>query len=113
MQFLTTEQAAARLGVSPRRVQIMAQSGRLPASRFGRALMIKEEDLALVSDRKTGRPKKADGVLAPEETPITRAEMKAGDVVRTPPASAPARTNKTSGKIQTNPVKNRAAKKGK
>jgi hypothetical protein len=37
----------------------MAQSGRLPASRFGRALMIKESDLALVADRKPGRPPKA------------------------------------------------------
>jgi excisionase family DNA binding protein len=35
MEFLTTEQVAEKLGVTPRRVQAMAQSGRLPASRFG------------------------------------------------------------------------------
>jgi excisionase family DNA binding protein len=58
MEFLTTEQVAERLGVGPRRVQAMVKSGRLPASRFGRALMIKESDLALVADRKPGRPSK-------------------------------------------------------
>jgi excisionase family DNA binding protein len=42
MDFLTTEQSAEKFGVTPRRVQAMAQAGRLPASRFGRALMIRE-----------------------------------------------------------------------
>ena len=42
-----------------RRVQAMIKDGRLPASRFGRALVIRESDLALVADRKTGRPPKA------------------------------------------------------
>jgi excisionase family DNA binding protein len=41
MEFLTTEQAAEKLGVTIRRVQAVAQSGRLPARRFGRALMIR------------------------------------------------------------------------
>lgn len=61
MEFLTTEQVAARLGITPRRVQAMAKSGRLPASRFGRSLMIKESDLALVAVRKRGRPPKVVG----------------------------------------------------
>lgn len=61
MEFLTAEQVAVRLGITPRRVQAMAQSGRLPASRFGRSLMIKESDLALVAGRKRGRPPKAEG----------------------------------------------------
>jgi len=38
----------------------MAKAGRLPAIRFGRALMIKEKDLALVADRKPGRPPLTD-----------------------------------------------------
>jgi excisionase family DNA binding protein len=59
MPFFTSEQAANRLGVTVRRIQAMAQSGRLPSTRFGRALMIKESDLALVADRKLGRPMKA------------------------------------------------------
>ncbi len=59
MDELTAQQVAERLGVSVRRVQAMIKDGRLPASRFGRALVIRESDLALVADRKTGRPPKA------------------------------------------------------
>ncbi len=59
MNELTAQQVAERLGVTVRRVQAMIKDGRLPASRFGRALVIRESDLALVADRKTGRPPKA------------------------------------------------------
>ena len=59
MDELTAQQVAERLGVTVRRVQAMIKDGRLPASRFGRALVIRESDLALVADRKTGRPPKA------------------------------------------------------
>jgi excisionase family DNA binding protein len=59
MAILTTAQAAERLGVSPRRVQQLVKDGRLPAGQFGGALMIKEEDLKLVENRKVGRPPKA------------------------------------------------------
>jgi excisionase family DNA binding protein len=58
MDELTAQQVAERLGVTVRRVQAMIKDGRLPASRFGRALVIRESDLALVADRKTGRPPK-------------------------------------------------------
>lgn len=59
MAILTTAQAAERLGVSARRVQQLVKDGRLPAEQFGGALMIKEEDLKLVKNRKVGRPPKA------------------------------------------------------
>ncbi|HJR06893.1 MAG TPA: helix-turn-helix domain-containing protein [Pyrinomonadaceae bacterium] len=58
MDFLTTKQAAERLGITPRRVQALIEAGRLPAQKFGRDYMIKEKDLKLVEDRKVGRPKK-------------------------------------------------------
>jgi excisionase family DNA binding protein len=60
MAMITAEQTAERLGISVRRVQAMVMSGRLPASRFGRALAIDEADLALVADRRPGRPPKAE-----------------------------------------------------
>ncbi len=56
MNFLTTKEAAGRLGVTTVRVCAMITAGRLPAQRFGRAYMIKEADLKLVQDRKPGRP---------------------------------------------------------
>ena len=59
MRTLTTKEAAGRLGVTVRRVNDLITSGRLPASRFGRAYMIKESDLRLVKDRQPGRPRKA------------------------------------------------------
>ncbi|HYP25526.1 MAG TPA: helix-turn-helix domain-containing protein [Blastocatellia bacterium] len=58
MKILTAAQAAERLGVSVRRVQQLVKAGRLPASEFGGSLMIQESDLALVEDRKPGRPRK-------------------------------------------------------
>jgi excisionase family DNA binding protein len=56
MDFLTTKQAAERLGITPRRVQALIEAGRLPAQKFGRDYMILEGDLKLVEDRKVGRP---------------------------------------------------------
>jgi excisionase family DNA binding protein len=56
MNTLTTEQAAARLGITPTRVRVLIRSGRLPAARFGRAHVINEEDLRFVANRKRGRP---------------------------------------------------------
>jgi excisionase family DNA binding protein len=58
MGFLTTKQAAKRLGITPRRVQALIEAGRLPAQKFGRDYMIQEADLKLVEERKVGRPKK-------------------------------------------------------
>lgn len=58
MSALTTQQAADRLGVSPRRVVAMIQAQQLPASKFGRDYMIEKADLKLVKNRKAGRPRK-------------------------------------------------------
>ena len=44
-----------------RRVQQLVKAGRLPAKVFGGSLMIEEKDLALVAERKPGRPKKKCG----------------------------------------------------
>jgi excisionase family DNA binding protein len=58
MDFLTTKEVAEKLGVKVRMVQLLIQSGRLPATKFGRDYMIRERDLKLVENRKVGRPKK-------------------------------------------------------
>ena len=58
MGSLSTAEAAERLGISARRVQQLAKAGCLPAKTFGGSLMIEEMDLALVAERKPGRPKK-------------------------------------------------------
>jgi len=62
--FLATDEAAAILGVSSRRVRAMIAAGQLPnTQRIGsgkRAVhLIARADLDLVKDRKSGRPPKA------------------------------------------------------
>ena len=56
--YLTTQEAAEKLGVSVRRIVALINSGDLPSSRIGRSHVIKETDLELVKDRKPGRPAK-------------------------------------------------------
>ena len=58
-ETLTTGQAAERLGVSVGRVRQMIQAGRLPATKFGNANVIRAADLKPLQDRKPGRPPKA------------------------------------------------------
>lgn len=55
--MLTVTEAAARLGVSPRRVQALIQAGRLPATRFGRAWQLREATVAAFQRRPEGWPK--------------------------------------------------------
>ncbi len=55
--FLTTKEVAEKLGVSVGRVQQLIAEGRLPATKIGQTNLVKESDLKLVEDRKTGRPK--------------------------------------------------------
>jgi excisionase family DNA binding protein len=59
MAVITTKQAATKLSLSVKRVQALIKAGRLPAALFGGVYAINEKDLALVKDRKPGRPKKA------------------------------------------------------
>ena len=56
VKFLTTADAADRLGVSQRRVLALIKDGRLPTQRLGRDHLIEEASLNLVKDRKPGRP---------------------------------------------------------
>lgn len=58
--FITTKQAADRLGVSVGRVRQLIAEGRLPAQKVGRDNLIDEKDLELVADRKPGRPPTRD-----------------------------------------------------
>ncbi len=59
--FLTTKEVAEKLGVSVGRVQQFIAEGRLPATKIGQTNLVKESDLKLVQDRKTGRPPKVKG----------------------------------------------------
>lgn len=56
--FIDVKEAAARLGVSYRRAVQLIESGKLPAQRFSRVFLVNPDDLALVADRKPGRPPK-------------------------------------------------------
>lgn len=86
--MLTTKETAERLGITVGRVRQMVISGQLPSEKFGRDLMIAESDLALVSDRKAGRPKKegaaavANGATGAKTVaasqPTTKATKKGG-----------------------------------
>ena len=60
MAVVGTKEAAARLGVSVRRVQAMIRQGLIPAKKLGRDWIIDQGDLQRVSakDRKPGRPRK-------------------------------------------------------
>ena len=59
--FLTTKEVAEKLGVSVGRIQQFIAEGRLPATKIGQTNLVKESDLQLVQDRKTGRPNKTKG----------------------------------------------------
>lgn len=55
-KIMDTAAAADALGVSRRRVVQLVNEGRLPAQRIGRDYAIAAAALALVKDRKPGRP---------------------------------------------------------
>jgi excisionase family DNA binding protein len=56
--ILSTAQAAEELGLSINRVNVLLNSGRIPASKLGWAWMIRRGDLEAVRNRPTGRPRK-------------------------------------------------------
>lgn len=68
--YLTTEEAAQRLGVTVGRVRQMIIDGTLETQRFGRAHMISEEALKAAEGRKTKR--------GPEPKSKTETASKAG-----------------------------------
>lgn len=58
-EFISTEEAARRLGISQRRVRVLCETGRFPtARRVGRDWIINPAELKLVENRKPGRPPK-------------------------------------------------------
>ena len=57
-KYLTTAEAAGRLGVSPTRVRQLILAERLRSIKIGRDLYIEEAWLESVYHRKVGRPKK-------------------------------------------------------
>jgi excisionase family DNA binding protein len=68
--YITTTEAAARLGISSARVRQLVLRGDLPATKFGPVNMVKEADLELVRHRPAaGRP---------PNVPATKAAKKDG-----------------------------------
>lgn len=74
-KLITVSQAADALSLHRTRVHALIKAGRLPAIRTGSVLLIREADLALVADRKPGRPPKAE--VKPESKPAKKAAKKA------------------------------------
>jgi excisionase family DNA binding protein len=58
MKLLTATEAARALGISKQRICYLLAAGRLPATRFGQAWMIRERDLAAFVRLPRGRPAK-------------------------------------------------------
>jgi excisionase family DNA binding protein len=88
-KLLSTTEAAERLGVTVPRVQSFIWEGRLPAFKVGRAYAIKESDLALVADRKPGRPP----MTGEEKT--ARAKKRAKNTTASKPAKKTAKKKAT------------------
>jgi excisionase family DNA binding protein len=61
MKVIGTTEAAKRLGVSPNRVRVLIDSGRLKAQKVGREYAINPSDLKAVKKRTPGRPKSRKG----------------------------------------------------
>lgn len=80
MKHLSVKDAAGLLGVDSSRVRQLILGGRLPAQKIGNTYVISEEDLALVADRKWGRPaKKTDTADATAEaSPVIEANAPDG-----------------------------------
>jgi excisionase family DNA binding protein len=59
-RFLSTAEAAGRLGISERRVRVLIEEGRLPAQKIGHQWIIHPDDLerSEIADRRPGRPPK-------------------------------------------------------
>ncbi len=77
METLTTKETAERLGVTVPRVHALIKAGRLPAEKRGRDVFIKESDLALVINRKPGRPPQAKPETASTNGTTKRTATKA------------------------------------
>jgi excisionase family DNA binding protein len=76
--YITTTEAAERLGVSSARVRQLVSDGTLPAQKFGPVNMVKVSDLELARNRPgVGRPPKAKPeAKAPRSRSRKKAEAK-------------------------------------
>ena len=54
--YITTTEAAERLGISSARVRQLVESGDLPVTKFGPVNMVKETDLELIQERRSVEP---------------------------------------------------------
>jgi excisionase family DNA binding protein len=77
-EMITPQDVADRLRLTVYRVHQLIRAGKLPATSFGRFYLVNEDDLALVANRPTGRPKKAETAEkvsgVPVEYPLEAAE---------------------------------------
>jgi excisionase family DNA binding protein len=99
--LLSTKETADRLGVGVSRIQAMIRDKRLPAQKMGRDWFISETDLALVADRKPGRPPKSKEEAS---EPPAAAATGAAEVATEPKTAKPKKAK---------PTKKAGAKKGK
>jgi len=74
--YISTTDAAARLGITRQRVLQLIEGGRLPASLFANVYMIREADLKLIGTRTPGRPPKS--LPAPEKRATGHASARHG-----------------------------------
>lgn len=58
--LLTTNEVAEIIGISDVRVRQLIYAKKLPAEKIGNTIVVKREDLNLIKDRKSGRPRKGD-----------------------------------------------------
>lgn len=80
--LLTTQQAAAELGVNDSRVRQLIRSGDLKAQQFGRAYLLEPAEVKKLvgkigNEGKIGRPPKA-GLSAPEKRATGQKRAKGG-----------------------------------
>jgi excisionase family DNA binding protein len=68
--YVSTNDAAAALGISRQRVLQLIKTGRLRAEKFANVYMIHRPDLSAVEDRPQGRP--------PNKTPATATNRATG-----------------------------------
>lgn len=57
--LIGVKEAAEKLGLTRKRILDFIRLGRLPAQKIGNSFAIRESDLELVKERKTGRPRTA------------------------------------------------------
>jgi excisionase family DNA binding protein len=55
-EVLSAEEAAAALGITPGRVRVLIRAGRLPARKLAGRWVVVRDDLAMVAQRRPGRP---------------------------------------------------------